>query len=61
MTRHFSRARRRAGLTGIAVASLAVAGLAAGTAYASGSAGADGSAAAHHSLRASLGGSPACA
>jgi extracellular elastinolytic metalloproteinase len=58
MSRHFSSGRRRAGFAVVAVASLAAAGMAAGSSYASGSAGA--SAAAHHSPRASRGaGSPA--
>ena len=55
MTRHFSPGRRRAGFAVVAVASLAAAGLAAGTSYASGSAGCRRLGSGHHSLRASLG------
>jgi extracellular elastinolytic metalloproteinase len=55
MTRQFSLGRRRTGFAAATVASLAAAGLAAGTSYASGSAAASTSAGDHHSARASIG------
>ncbi|HEX4472099.1 MAG TPA: M36 family metallopeptidase, partial [Nocardioides sp.] len=54
MSSQFSPSRRRAGFTFAAVASLAVAGMAAGTSYASGSGAATSTAAAHHSTRSSV-------
>ncbi|HEY2877322.1 M36 family metallopeptidase [Nocardioides sp.] len=54
MIHHFGPGRRRAGMAVAAVASLTVAGFAAGTSYASGT-GSGGSAAAHRSPRASVG------
>ena len=54
MIHHLGPGRRRAGMAVAAVASLTVAGFAAGTSYASGT-GSGGSAAAHRSPRASVG------